>query len=178
MEGFDFPLSFLGEVVENALHTVFHFPVLHDGAKHVAGIAGMDLVVIKFVLALFASVPLGALNRLFPTESLRHVWASVMGVFLMHFIFGARTVREAGPPHPAIAVFCKPSSSPCRCRSTPYSWRPFATACCLRRASFAPCAPGAISSSPWVRLRTSPSATCSDEMSMRRASTSSLSSWS
>jgi hypothetical protein len=93
MEGNDLPLQYLGQVLERGLQAAFHFPVLEDGAKHIAGLASMDLTIMKFVLALFASVPFGALNRALPWASLRHLWASVGGIFLMYFIFGTRAVR-------------------------------------------------------------------------------------
>ena len=62
---------------------------------------GMDIVSIKFTLALFLAFPHAAANRFLPTATLRHVWAIVGGVLLCQFVFGPRWV------HPfAIATLC------------------------------------------------------------------------
>ena len=65
---------------------------LQGGAKHLAELASMDTVLIKFVLSVYGAFILAWVQRILPSSSLRHAWSALCGLFLMAFIFEGRAV--------------------------------------------------------------------------------------
>ena len=64
---------------------------LQGGAASIATTAGMDFVLIKFVLCVYAAFFLAWPQRALP-PALRHAWSAGVGLFMITFIFEQRAV--------------------------------------------------------------------------------------
>lgn len=73
--------------------TVFHLPELHDYLASLNAPVGVDVV--KYLFAMFAAYPLGAVFALIPSSLplVKHLYTLAAGVILAQFVFGYEWVH-------------------------------------------------------------------------------------
>lgn len=75
-------------IVIGAKTTFVNLPALDVQIQPIADGVGMQLPLIKYILALFLAYPMAAILRALPNKHLKHLFSMAGGIFMMQWIFG------------------------------------------------------------------------------------------